>query len=216
VRQESLRGYILDELLARLIRGSGYQLLVSPDQDPQDLVRKGEGLVVRGRGGVHQVDVLGQLAWIPAFTYPIRLFVEAKAWDQRVGIPVVRAAVGVLADLNQNYRPAEAGGPPLPRYSYSHALFSASGFTKPASNLAIAHQISLIDLSTAAFAGLRALLDELASLIFRDVAPAVSPDRQEPHERTAGPRKSTRVAIPTLRNHFAGFLGRIPWATTRH
>jgi hypothetical protein len=28
---------------------------------------------------MHQVDVLGELLWVPAFTFPTRLFVEANA-----------------------------------------------------------------------------------------------------------------------------------------
>ena len=78
ISEESLRGYILEEVLAYLIRTTGYELLVDPSQDPRELGRKGSGLVVKGRGAVHQVDVLGELKWIPAFTFPLRLIVEAK------------------------------------------------------------------------------------------------------------------------------------------
>ena len=42
-------------------------------------------LAIRGRGGRHQVDVLGELAWIPAFTFPLRLIVEAAARQGEAG-----------------------------------------------------------------------------------------------------------------------------------
>lgn len=77
VSRVGFRGYVLEEVLAFLIRNAGYRLLVDPSQGEQ-LAYGRNGLVVVGRGGAHQVDVLGQLSWVPVFTFPIRLFVEAK------------------------------------------------------------------------------------------------------------------------------------------
>ncbi len=37
VSQSALRGYVLEELLAWLLRGSGYTLLVHESQDPEAL-----------------------------------------------------------------------------------------------------------------------------------------------------------------------------------
>ena len=45
---ESFKGKLLEEVLAYLIRNSGYQLLVDPVQDPDELARRGSGLVVKG------------------------------------------------------------------------------------------------------------------------------------------------------------------------
>lgn len=100
ISRETLRGYVLEEILAKLIQNTGYRLLVDAAQDPDQLTNRSNGLAVRGRGGVHQVDVLGQLKWIPAFTFPIRLFVEAKARSGTSGIETVRNALGVLTDVN--------------------------------------------------------------------------------------------------------------------
>ncbi|CAH0280792.1 hypothetical protein SRABI80_03710 [Peribacillus frigoritolerans] len=47
--------------MAYLIRNTGYQLIVDKQQDPIELKNRGNGLVVVGRGGEHQADVLGQL-----------------------------------------------------------------------------------------------------------------------------------------------------------
>jgi hypothetical protein len=210
MRRDTVRGYVLEELLARLIRGSGYRLLTSPDQDPIDLGWRGNGLVVQGRGSEHQVDVLGQLLWVAAFTFPVRLFVEAKSWGKPVGIRVVREAVGVLADLNQNYRPAEPGSPPLPRYAYNHALFSTSGFSVSATQMAIAHQVSLIDLSTPAFQPLRESIDYLAELISPDLETPtddeLSPDGPLADDVVVGRGISVREARAEMRE----VLGTIP------
>ena len=147
----ALRGYVLEEVLARLIGASGYRLLVEPNQDPEALVMGNHGLLVRGRGADHQADVLGQLLWVPIFSLPIRLFVEAKFTGQRVGLHVVRNAHGVIHDVNEYYRAVPAAMRTHQRYSYRYSLFSASGFTHDAASYALAHQISLIDLSGSSF-----------------------------------------------------------------
>jgi len=155
---DSFKGKLLEEILAYLIRNAGYQLLVDPTQDPEELARRGNGLVVRGRGAVHQVDVLGQLGWIPAFNFPIRLFVEAK-WHARnkTGLPDVRNAVGVLQDVNQNFTARDQEGQTrlVRRFNYCYSLFSTTGCSAPAQEMALAHQIFLIDLSGPEFAELR-------------------------------------------------------------
>jgi hypothetical protein len=43
-----LRGYLLEEALAWLLRNSGYELLTEKDQDPEALDWKRGALVVRG------------------------------------------------------------------------------------------------------------------------------------------------------------------------
>jgi hypothetical protein len=150
ITTRQLRGYLLEESLAWLMRHSGYDLLVHKSQDPDELDMKGSVLCVRGRGTTHQVDVLGEFAFTPAFSLPVRLFLEAKHHGRRCGLDVVRNAHGVLADVNQNYV-TRTDGRPRRRFQYCYALFSASGFSPDAEAFAIAHQISLVDLSTPSF-----------------------------------------------------------------
>jgi len=163
--RDTLRGYILEEVLAYLIRNTGYRLLVDTSQDPEELGWRHNGLVVKGRGAVHQVDVLGELSWIPAFTYPLRLFVEAKFRRSRTGITEVRNMVATLMDVNQNNLPQlarEHGTNPQlrPKYYYAGSIFSASGFSSPAMDMALAHSVSLIELNTPEF---EPLLDAVTS-----------------------------------------------------
>ena len=148
LRDSALRGYLLEESLAWLLRFSGYRLLVHEDQDPAELVTEGQTLRVRGRGALHQVDVLGEFAFTPAFSMPVRLFLEAKYYQTRCELEVVRNAHGVMHDVNENFMTGP-GTRPRQRDKYSYALFSASGFTADAQKYALAHQISLVDLSGA-------------------------------------------------------------------
>jgi hypothetical protein len=157
ITKEAIQGYILEEVLAYLIRHTGYDLLVEPSQDPEALKIRHNGLVVIGRGTYHQVDVLGQLKWIPAFTYPLRLFVEAKFRKNKTGIEVVRNLVGTIIDINQK---EFSGALFRQRFHYAAALFSPSGFTENASQMALAHGVSLLDMGTPDF---EALLDAIAS-----------------------------------------------------
>jgi hypothetical protein len=160
--KEAWGGYILEEILAYLIRRAGYKLLTDPKQDRRELIRRGAGLAVIGRGGRHQADVLGQLGWIPPFTFPMRLFVEAKYRSQKVKIQEIRNALGIIEDINQNSYPLRENKILLKRYHYSYALFSTSGFSADASKMALAHQISLVDLSGPDFIKLRNEISETA------------------------------------------------------
>lgn len=161
VTRGALRGYLLEESLAWLLRHSGYNLLVSDDHDPAELESHGSDLRVRGRGTTHQVDVLGEFAFTPAFSLPVRLFLEAKYYLAPCRLDVVRNAYGVLDDVNQNFV-YRSGRGPRRRYQYCYALFSASGFTAPAQEFALAHQISLVDLSTPSFGWLRHYVSKAA------------------------------------------------------
>ncbi len=169
INEGSLRGYILEEVLAFLIQKTGYKLLVDPSQDTRDLDYRGNGLVVKGRGSVHQVDVLGQLEWVPAFTFPLRLFIEAKFRKKKTGIDTIRNAIGIVLDINQNNTPTRENGMFLQRYHYSYALFSTSGYSGYAVNMALAHQISLIDLSGDDFKDLRQAIHQTSRMIKHNI-----------------------------------------------
>lgn len=87
ISRDSLRGYVLEELLAKLIQNTGYRPLADASQDPDELENRPNGLAVRGRGGAHQVDVLGELLWIPAFTFPIGGARTTAGGRRRTGQP---------------------------------------------------------------------------------------------------------------------------------
>lgn len=161
-----LRGYLLEEALAWLLRNTGYRLLVHKSQDPDELEMEGNTLLVQGRGTTHQVDVLGEFVLTPAFSLPIRMFIEAKFYrDDRCNLSVVRNAHGIIHDVNENFVQT-SGSRPRRRYQYVYALFSASGFTEQAQAYALAQQISLVDLSGASFHWLRENIFNTAAALY--------------------------------------------------
>ena len=166
-KEAVIRGYLLEECLAWLLRGAGYRLLVSVEDDPVELVAQGQELRVRGRGTSHQADVLGELAFTPAFSLPVRLFLEAKYYSTPCRLPVVRNAHGVVDDVNENFVTRPSPHRPQRRYQYAYSLFSASGFTAEAEQYALAHQISLIDLSGPSFSWLRDAISQAAGKLYR-------------------------------------------------
>ena len=195
ISDSSLRGYLLEEALAFLIRDSGYKLILHSGNDPT-LDYAGNGLRVRGRGAYHQADVLGELNWIPAFTFPTRLFVEAKAYRKgNVSVAPVRNAMGVLADIRENKSTVSGSGLNPFQYNYFYALFSTTGFSEDAARLALAHQISLVDLSQIGLQGLIDALIESAEAIVAAV------DEQD------FPRGGF---VKAVREYLRGRLGTVP------
>ncbi|MER6784942.1 hypothetical protein ABT330_09955 [Streptomyces sp. NPDC000658] len=186
VRLETLRGYLLEEVLAWLLRSSGYRLLTEQDDPARPpwkvLEKRKHGLVVRGRGAWHQADTLGEFQYVPPFSLPIRLFAEAKFTRLKVGLPTVRNGHGVVHDLNENVVTtlSNGSGPHRPRvrYHYSYAIFSTSGFTQDAQEFALAHQISLIDLSLPDFQPLCDLVRVAAKSVYDAMKPM--PPSQRP------------------------------------
>lgn len=162
VSEEVLRGYLLEEALAWMLRNTGYRVLEHAREDTDELLMRGRTLYVRGRGADHQVDVLGEFELTPAFSLPIRMFLEAKFKNSPCSLQLLRNAHGVIHDVNERFI-ATRDSQPHRRYQYVYTLFSTSGFAPPAQDYALAHQISLVDLSGQSFEWLRSLVRETAT-----------------------------------------------------
>lgn len=165
---EQVRGYLLEEALAWLLRNSGYELITSVSPGDPWLVPSAAGLAVRGRGADHQADVLGEFAFTPPFSLPIRMFVESKFYAAPIGLETVRNAWATVSDINE----FDVGPHAHARYRYVYALFSTSGFTEAAQRFAVTHQISLIDLSLDVYRQLRHAIEAAAGSV---------------HQQTIGP-----------------------------
>lgn len=168
MNKSQLRGYLLEIVLSKLIEINGYELISAVDG--KDIVQKGNGLNLRGRGGYHQFDTLGKFKITPPFIYPLRLFVEAKFYSgkKKVGIEKVRMGIGILHDVNTNYSTVTMSNDELntEKYNYNYAIFSTSGFTEPAQRLAIAHKIHLIDLQGNEYQDILNIIREIADIIY--------------------------------------------------
>jgi len=145
-----IRGALLEEAVLFLLRKVGYKIVYSPNDsiDPTDVREGHSGLELQGRGIWHQIDAIAEQHHTPAFMYPLRLLVEAKFYASNpVGANVVRNAVGVLKDISENYftKHRVRGSLGSVRFNYQSAIFGVSGFTKPAVQYAVAHQIFLLE-----------------------------------------------------------------------
>lgn len=164
----AFKGFILEEVLSKLLENSGYSLIdknVLIDNKHPEFISRGNGLNIKGRGGIHQADALGQFPFSFPFNYPIRLFIEAKYKTQKTGIDIVRSAIGILTDLNSNYQTIDLNDEDLliQRFNYNYAIFSTSGFSENAIKLAIAYKITLIDLGGSEYKSLLGVINEVAS-----------------------------------------------------
>jgi hypothetical protein len=191
ITEAALRGYLLEEVLAWLLRSSGYEVLTAKDDEDKKpwrvLEERNHGLVVRGRGAWHQADTLGQFRYVPPFSLPVRLFVEAKFTQSRVRLPTVRNGHGIVHDVNENVMTTVAAASDSPRrprtrYRYNYAIFSTSGFSQDAQEFALAHQISLVDLSMPDFERLRSLVFDTAGAVHAAMNAMDTAERPKLHE----------------------------------
>lgn len=163
ISSSTIGGYALEEVIAKMLADNGYRLILSDAEDPERLLKGKNGLLVRGRGAEHQADGLGDLLMPVPFSEPVRLFAEAKNRVAKTGIEAVRNGFGVVSDVNQ-FQPLSRSHHAWNRrnHHYRYSLFSTSGFTPPAQTFAVAHHISLIDLSGSSFAALRRAVEEFS------------------------------------------------------
>ena len=161
------KGYLLELVLSKLLEINGYDVITVPNGN--EIISKQNGLNIKGRGGFHQFDTLGKFKITPPFMYPLRLFVEAKFYNSKVGIDKVRMGVGILEDININYSTIDMTEKELAkeRYQYQYAIFSTSGFTENAQRFAIAYKIHLIDLTGNEYDKIKCLITDIVEEFFK-------------------------------------------------
>jgi hypothetical protein len=156
-----VRGLILEEAIVWMLLRSGYRR-VQLAKDPSVHAR-GNDFFVRGRGADHQIDALMEHPFVPPFTRRMRLLAEAKWHTRPVGLSVVRNAFGVRNDAHEFFVGNSNGvSVPKQRHHYQSAIFSVSGFSKPAQRFAFAHDVFLVPLERSKF--LRRLVHSLQQL----------------------------------------------------
>ncbi len=150
----SIKGKLFEYLVYRLLVACGFNP-VSPDGL---LVYKGgPGLMVQGIGQPHNADVLLYPPIQTPIYYPTRLIVECKCYNEPIGLPQIRNALGLREDINnfeivtedilENRKHGRTNKPkfhPMKRYVYQVAVASIDGFKSTAYPFAKAHRIPLI------------------------------------------------------------------------
>lgn len=149
-----MKGKVLEQIVQKMLLNQGYNRLSQGDPKFDPSTGKFEG-----RGADHELDAFGQYQHSIPFVNPIRLFGEAKCYkpNRSVGVGIIREAITVRKDIDENYE-SQSGNPAGDRRVECFAVFSTSGFSSGAIELARAHGIYLVPLGH-----LRPVVDKILS-----------------------------------------------------
>jgi len=161
----AIKGLILEEVLLNLLKEAGYSTVTKVNGD-KTLAMGRSGIEVKGRGWNHQIDAIADFIMSPPFSYPIRLLLEAKFYSSKVGIDIIRNAVGVLKDVDEYWVSNNRDKISKPRFNYQYAVFTSSSFTNPAQRYAFAQDIYLIQLENNKY--LLPLINSIKDLTYQD------------------------------------------------
>ena len=161
----AIKGLILEEVLLNLLKEAGYSTVTTANGD-KTLTMGRSGIEVKGRGWNHQIDAIADFIMSPPFSYPIRLLLEAKFYSSKVGIDIIRNAVGVLKDVDEYWVSNNRDKISKPRFNYQYAVFTSSSFTNPAQRYAFAQDIYLIQLENNKY--LIPLINAIKDLTYQD------------------------------------------------
>lgn len=187
---KQIAGALLEEAVMVLLRHAGYRPLDSLHGDPSILPTPPR-FTIRGRGSNHQIDAVADPVFLYPFTNPARLLIEGKAYaNRRVGLGIVRNAVGTCKDLSEFWRPASRGKRPITRYHYRYAIFATTDFTKPAQAYAYAQDVYLLPLRQSTFFGPVVTAIDDARTLFQQ-----NPERREPYESLSEYRDTVRTVL---------------------
>lgn len=136
------RGKLFENLIKHYIQKHGYVGITGTKRKLYNI----SGSHVKGRGGKHQIDALGQFEFSIPFVYPIRLLSEAKCYSRKaIGIDIVRNFVGVVKDISENYSVEQT--PDIEsrfRFTDCACIFSTTEFTRDAQDYAYAQGVYLV------------------------------------------------------------------------
>lgn len=170
----SIKGKLFEYFVYRLLLACGFKP-VSPDG--LLVYRSTPGLMVQGMGQPHNTDVLLSPPIQTPFYYPTRLIVECKCYNESIGLPQIRNALGLREDINnfeiitedilKNRKSNRTTRPKfydMKRYIYQVAVASIDGFKSTAYPYAMAHRIPLISFAhSRLFTNIRRAINELDS-----------------------------------------------------
>lgn len=135
------------------------------------------GQMIQGLGEAHNADVLLEPPAQTPFLGSIRLLIECKDYKNKIGLGIIRSALGLRDDINHfdivdinelNARRTNRRYGLVydyERFSYQVAVAAINGFTIPAQNFAATHRIPLIEFDKMSFWGrLKWLLEQIDPL----------------------------------------------------
>ena len=157
MKSENLKGALLEYIVRQLLKSCGFTNV----QADNIFTYEARGLFfLNGKGAAHDVDVIMNPPIQMPFAYPTQLIFECKAYSSKVGLPIVRNALGLRNDTNdfeivtrdsiikrQNNRRANFAVDNRTRFLYQVGVASINEFSKPAIEFASNNKIPLLSLS---------------------------------------------------------------------
>lgn len=154
-----LKGALLEHIVRTLMHSCGFAS-VKPD-GLYIYAQAGNGLFfINGKGAAHDADVLMEPPIQVPFSHPSRILFECKAYDKKVGLTVIRNALGLRYDINEfeivtddtirqrkNNRRASYAIADRKRYHYQVGVASVEPFSAAAFEFAANNKIPLLSLS---------------------------------------------------------------------
>lgn len=152
-----IKGTLLEFIVRRLLTNCGFTR-VNPDGL---FIYNLRGLnYINGKGAAHDADVLMNPPIQMPFSYPYRINFECKSYNKKIGLTIIRNALGLRYDINefeivtrtqllerQNNRRSNLAIDNRQRYNYQVGVASVEDFTKDAFEFAANNKIPLISLS---------------------------------------------------------------------
>lgn len=148
-----LSGKDFEYLIKNILLNAGFNEINS---DELYIFDSPAGQMLQGLGQAHNTDVLVEPPFQIPFYFPTRLIVECKNHTKQAGLNIVRSALGLREDVNsfniidinvlkeRKISRRTMSTYNFDRYHYQVAVASMNGFTLPAQEFALAHQIPLI------------------------------------------------------------------------
>lgn len=153
-------GKAFELLVKRILVNIGFSEVMS---DGLYIYDSAPGQMIQGLGEAHNADVLLEPPVQTPFYSKTRLLIECKDYRTKIGLNIVRSALGLREDINnfnivdmnelaarrqQNH---QVTPPVFDRYSYQVAIAALEGFTTPAQKFAATYRIPLIEFNKLPF-----------------------------------------------------------------
>lgn len=175
----SVKGKLFEYFVYKMLVSCGFRPVKA---DGLLIYHGSSGTMIQGLGQPHNADVLLAPPVQTPFYFPTRLLIECKCYSEKIGLPIIRNALGLREDINgfdivtedilKNRRSSRSTGNtcyPMKRYQYQVAVASMSGFKSTALPFAQAHRIPLISFAdSACFRTMRNYTEEIESRATED------------------------------------------------
>lgn len=151
-----LKGAILEYIVRNILKSCGFKN-VKPDGL---YIYEDKGLfLINGKGASHDADVLMDPPVQIPFSYPMRIVFECKSYGTTAGLPFVRNAAGMRADINnfeivtkdflkaRKKNRTKFAVENRNRHMYQVGVVSLDQFSAPATEFATNNKIPLLSIS---------------------------------------------------------------------